>query len=146
MKVCLLALGLVVLLFSCGSNEPCKDCKKKPEKDTVVTEVDDMTAALSRDTAVHVVSKDQKENHAKIVKRFGEQWDFCNCIIALDSITDAFEAPKLSDKQAEKLMERWDYVDKKCKEVTTYDNTTPEERMRHEKRVAKCLKEHGLKK
>ena len=146
MKVTLFAFGLVMMLVSCGSNEKCKDCDKKPEKDTTTAEVDDMTAALKRDTAIHTVTKDQKENHDKIVKKFGEQWDFCNCIIALDSINDAFESPKITDKQAEKLMERWDYVDKKCKEVTTYDNTTPEERARHDKRVAKCLKEHGLRK
>lgn len=146
MKVTLITLGLVMLVFSCGSNEKCKDCDKKPEKDTTIAEVDDMAAAMKRDTATNIVSKDQKENHDKIVKKFGEQWDFCNCIVALDSINDAFESPKLSDKQAEKLMERWDYVDKKCKEVTTYDNTTPEERARHDKRVAKCLKEHGLRK
>lgn len=146
MKVCLFTLGLVVLLFSCGSNEKCKDCDKKPEKDTVETKVDDMSAALKRDTAALTPTKDQKENHDKIVKKFGEQWDFCNCIVALDSINDAFESSKITDKQAEKLMERWDYVDKKCKEVTTYDNTTPEERARHDKRVAKCLKENGLRK
>lgn len=103
-----------------------------------------MAAVMARDTAV-APSKEQKENHAKIVKKFGEQWDFCTCVVANDSITDAFEK-KLTPEQEEKLMARWEYVDLKCKELTTEPNTTPEERAKHDKRVMKCLKENGLKK
>lgn len=143
MKIFFLTVALLALV-ACGSNETCKDCDAKKDKDTVVEVVDDMESAMKRDT-VTTPSKDQKENHEKIVKKFGEQWDFCTCIIANDSITDAFEK-KLTPKQEEKLMARWDYVDKKCKELTTFDNTTPEERAKHEKRVMKCLKENGLKK
>lgn len=142
MKIFFLTVGLLVLV-ACGSNETCKDCDVKKEKDTVVV-VDDLESAMKKDT-VTTPSKDQKENHEKIVKKFGEQWDFCTCIVANDSITDAFEK-KLTPKQEEKLMARWDYVDKKCKELTTFDNTTPEERAKHEKRVNKCLKENGLRK
>ncbi|ASS48784.1 MAG: hypothetical protein A3D31_06425 [Candidatus Fluviicola riflensis] len=142
MKILFLTIGLLALV-ACGSNETCKDCDKKKDKDTVVV-VDDLESAMKRDT-ITTPSKDQKENHEKIVKKFGEQWDFCTCIVANDSITDAFEK-KLTPKQEEKLMARWDYVDKKCKELTTFDNTTPEERAKHEKRVMKCLKENGLKK
>jgi hypothetical protein len=42
-------------------------------------------------------------------------------------------------------MSRWEYVDSKCKELTTFDNTTPEEREKHKKRVDKCLIQNGLK-
>ena len=144
MKFLLSLLGLVVL-FSCSSGEECKDCEAKPEKDTLAeTEVNDMESAMARDTAV-APTKEMKENHAKIVKKYGEQWDFCTCIVKNDSITDAFEK-KLTPQQEEKLMARWEYVDNKCKELTTFDNTTPEERAKHEKRVNKCLKENGLKK
>lgn len=144
MKFLLSLLGLVVL-FSCSSGEECTDCNAKPDEDTITEiEVNDMESAMARDTAV-APSKEQQENRAKIVKKYGEQWDFCTCIVKNDSITDAFEK-KLTPQQEEKLMARWDYVDNKCKELTTFDNTTPEERARHEKRVNKCLKENGLKK
>lgn len=133
---------VLVIITACGS-EPCEECQVDPpiEKDTIVE--DDLTQALKKDTVV-APTKELKENHAKIVKKYGEQWDFCTCIVANDSITDAFEK-KLTPAQEQKLMDRWDYVDNKCKELTTFDNTTPEERAKHEKRVKKCLKDNGLK-
>jgi hypothetical protein len=140
-SIILVALGM---LYSCGS-DTCEDCqvKDEPVKDSVA--VDPMQDALSKDTAVVLApTKEMAENRKKIEKKYGEQWDFCTCIIANDSITDAFEK-KLTPQQEQKLMERWDYVDRKCKELTTFDQTTPEERTKHEKRVKKCLKEHGLK-
>lgn len=135
----LLLLGIV----GCGPQR-CKECEatQNQPKDSVV--VDEMTAALMKDTAT-TSSGEQKEIHDKIVKKYGEQWDFCTCIVANDSITDAFEK-KLTPAQESKLLARWDYVDRKCKELTTFDNTTPEERAKHEKRVNKCLKANGLKK
>lgn len=138
----LLPFTLLVLLFSCGGEKPCKECKlANQQKDTVV--VDDMKTAMMNDTAT-TPAADHKEVHDKIVKKYGEQWDFCKCIVANDSITDAFEK-KLTPAQEEQLMARWDYVDRKCKELTTFDNQTPEERAKHEKRVNKCLKQNGLK-
>jgi hypothetical protein len=134
---------LLLLLASCGGEEPCKECQlNEKEKDTVI--VDDMTAAMMNDT-VSTPSSDHKEVHDKIVQKYGEQWDFCKCIVANDSITDAFEKD-LTPAQEEQLMKRWDYVDSKCKELTTFDNQTPEERAKHDKRVNKCLKQNGLKK
>gem|GEM_PF-551505 len=135
---------LILLIASCGGEEKCKDCEVK-KQDTVVAPVDDLEAAMAADTAV-APTKEAAENHAKIVKKYGEQWDFCKCVVANDSITDAAEKGKLTDKQYEQLMARWEYVDNKCKELTTFDNTTPDERDKHEKRVMKCLKQNGLKK
>jgi hypothetical protein len=74
-----------------------------------------------------------------IAKKYGEQWDFCTCIVANDSITDAFEG-KMTKEQEEKLMKRWDYVDNKCKAITTFDQTIPDQRIAHDRKVAKCLK------
>jgi hypothetical protein len=145
MKTLFLAVGLLVL-FSCTSNEPCKDCKTTPEKDTVAERPQEsLESALAEEKAV-APTKEQKENHEKIVKKFGEQWDFCACIVANDSITDAFEKGKMTPEQETKLMARWEYVDSKCKELTTSPSTTPEERAKHDKKVMKCLKENGLKK
>ncbi len=138
----LLVVGSIISSCS-GNKQECTDCAVS-DKDSIETPADDMAAALARDT-VTAPSKEAKENHEKIVKKYGEQWDFCKCIVANDSITDAFEK-KLTTKQEEALMARWEYVDSKCKELTTTPNTTPEERDRHEKRVMKCLKQNGLKK
>lgn len=140
----LLFLGLFVV--SCGSNEACKDCEVENNKDTI-EEVDDLEAAL-KDTVTEKksVAIENKENHEKIVKKYGEQWDFCTCVVANDSINDAFEKGNMTPKQEEKLMARWEYVDNKCKELLTTPNTTPEERAKHDKKVMKCLKQNGLKK
>lgn len=139
-------LSFSLLIISCGSNEECKDCEIESNKDTVA-EVDNITTAL-QDTAVEKksVAVENKENHEKIVKKYGEQWDFCTCVVANDSINTAFEKGTTSAKQEEKLMARWEVVDNKCKELLTTPNTTPEERAKHEKKVRKCLKQNGLKK
>lgn len=139
----LLLSGLVTGTFSC-SQKKCEECELDKVKNDTIQSPNNMQEALMRDTAV-TTTKETKENHEKIVAKFGEQWDFCSCIVRLDSITDAFEK-KLTPTQEEKLMARWDYVDQRCKEVTTFDNTTPDERIKHEKRVNKCLKQNGLKK
>lgn len=135
-------LVLTFLLFSCGSNEECTDCEMEVQADTLEKK-DDLTVAL-KDTATEKksVAVEMKENHAKIVQKYGEQWDFCTCVIANDSINNAFEKGGMTPKQEEKLMARWEHVDLKCKELLTTPNTTPDERARHEKKVRKCLKQN----
>ncbi|AEA45373.1 hypothetical protein [Fluviicola taffensis] len=142
----LLFLSLSLLIISCSSNEECKECEIESNIDTVA-KADDLTTAL-KDTATEKksVAVENKENHEKIVKKYGEQWDFCTCVVANDSINDAFEKGTTSAKQEEKLMARWEVVDNKCKELLTTPNTTPEERAKHDKKVMKCLKQNGLKK
>ena len=139
-------LFLALFTVSCGSNEECKDCQVETKADTI-TKADDLTVAL-KDTAADKksVSVEMKENHDNFVKKYGEQWDFCTCVVAHDSINDAFEKGGMTPKQEEKLMARWEYVDNKCKELLTTPNTTPEERAKHDKKVMKCLKQNGLKK
>lgn len=145
MKNLLLTTALLVL-FSCGSNETCKECKTADNDTVIKKEPENLETAIAKDAVQAAPTKEQQENHQKIVKKYGEQWDFCTCIVVSDSINDAFEKGKLTPEQEEKLMARWEYVDLKCKELTTNPSTTPEERARHDKRVMKCLKENGLKK
>jgi hypothetical protein len=83
--------------------------------------------------------KEKQVNHEKIVSKYGEQWDFCSCVQANDSINRASQKG-LNEKQAELLMKRWEVVEIKCKEFLTNPNRTPEERELHEKKVSKCLK------
>ncbi|WP_430402405.1 hypothetical protein [Fluviicola sp.] len=139
-------LFLSLFVISCGSNEECTDCQVETNVDTVA-KADDLSTVL-KDTATEkkAISVELKENHEKIVKKYGEQWDFCTCVVANDSINDAFEKGGMTPKQEEKLMARWEYVDNKCKEMLTTPNTTPEERAKHDKKVMKCLKQNGLKK
>jgi hypothetical protein len=86
-----------------------------------------------------------KENLAKIEKEHGEQWDFCTCVIKNDSINKAF-SKEVSDKEFDRLSERFDEIDQKCKAFLAQNpNSTPEERAIHEKKVKKCLKEAGIK-
>lgn len=87
--------------------------------------------------------KEAKENLSKIEKKYGEQWDFCQCVVANDSIDRAIK--KMTDfesPEAEKLLERFEIVSTKCQAFLGMDgNRTPEERAKHEKKVKKCLKE-----
>ena len=90
-------------------------------------------------------SKEFKENLVKIEKEFGEQWGFCDCVIKNDSINKAF-SKQVSDKEFDRLSDRFDEIDLKCKAFLAQSpNTTPEDRIKHEKKVKKCLKEAGVK-
>ena len=112
--------------------------KEKTELDSLKQPKDN-----SKETkkVVKVIDKktEKKEVHEKIVAKYGEQWDFCNCVVKNDSINNALEKT-LTDKQTDKLMARWEYVDTKCKEFITAPNTTPEQRAKHEWKVKQCLK------
>ncbi|MDR0802602.1 hypothetical protein [Fluviicola sp.] len=137
---------VLVLLASCSSNEECNECQVDVAKNTA-SETDDLHAAL-KDTAIEkrAITDEMKENHVKIVKKYGEQWDFCTCVVVNDSINDLFEKGGLTPAQEKKIMARWEEVDRKCKELLTTLNTTPEERAKHDEKVRKCLKQNGLTK
>ena len=85
---------------------------------------------------------DESENKLNIEKIYGEQWDFCKCAIANDSLDKAVKAGDVTDK----LMERFDEVDIKCKSFLVMDNTrTPEERAKHDKKIRNCLRAAGIR-
>ena len=82
-----------------------------------------------------------KESVAKIEEKYGEQWDFCQCVVVNDSIDRAIKLGNTTDK----LLDRWDLVDRKCQAFRIQDpNRTPEEREAHERKVNKCLREAGI--
>lgn len=125
------------LLFSCSSpSENINTPTENLEEDSVVL----LPAADTVKKNYEI--KENQENLQKIEKQYGEQWGFCECVVANDSIDkavkkiDDFESP-----QAEKLLDRFDYVAQKCQAFLGMDsNRTPEERSKHEKKVKKCLK------
>lgn len=78
----------------------------------------------------------------QIEEVYGEQWDFCDCVVKNDSVNKAIETA--GDDEFDALLERMDVIDQHCKEMLTTPNTTPEERDRHERKVRKCLKNAGV--
>jgi hypothetical protein len=74
-----------------------------------------------------------------IEKKYGEQWEFCDCVVRNDSVNTAIMETD-DDAQIDLIIARMDTIEKHCKELLTTPNTTPDERARHERKVNKCLK------
>ncbi len=131
---------LIFFISSC-KNETKQVNKVNVDKDSTEIKSDSALEKKESPKKIEIINEkaEKVENHAKIVEKYGEQWDFCSCVIKNDSINKAFEK-NLSDKQSEKLMARWEFVENKCKEFLTTPNTTPEEREAHELKVKRCLK------
>ena len=130
-------------------------CKSDGENDIVDEDVtdsvdivevkDSLDKVIISDYDMSTVDKENikefKQNLAKIEKIHGEQWDFCTCVLKNDSINTAFAKP-VSDKEFDRLSARFDAIDSKCKAFLAQSpNVTPEERIAHEKKVKKCLRE-----
>ena len=126
---------LLVICFSCTEKKSKTNStsteKQLVKKDSVKPEIKE----------IKIISKknEKTDNHNKIIEKFGEQWDFCKCVLANDSINSAFEKT-VTDAETNKLMKRWEHVEVKCKEFLTSENKTPEQRIEHELKVKKCLK------
>lgn len=145
-KIYIIFLFLAILT-SCSQTETNSEVIEIEIDDTTQVEVikEDITPeqavveAIKKDKSVDV---DFKENKKEIEKVFGEQWDFCHCVVVNDSIDKAVKSGNFDDK----LMERFDEVEVKCKSFLVMDNSrTPEERMLHEKKIKNCLRDAGLK-
>lgn len=131
----------VLMFYSCnnGANEQLND-----ETTDLIVDSTSLDISNELDTSKKISEiKEYKENLVKIEKKYGEQWGFCECVIVNDSVNNAiialtdFEGPKF-----EKLMVRSDFVTKKCQAFLSMDGSkTPEERLQHERKVKKCLKE-----
>ncbi len=141
-------LFVFLFLISCSEPTDVNTDEVQEEKEVVLEEspveekapeVEIQELQKKKDVEVNV---DFKENKKVIEKKFGEQWDFCTCVVLNDSIDKAVKAGNMDDK----LMDRFDVVDQKCKSFLVMDNSrTPEERMLHDKKIQKCLREAGVK-
>jgi hypothetical protein len=130
---------LVFALISCNGNEEQSEGEILTDSLATIEKTDSLTP---EELVITQVSNDPEvqEAHEEIVKKYGEQWDFCTCIVKSDSVNTALmEAP---DDMFDRVMERSEYIDSKCKELLIQPNATPEERAAHEKRVKKCLRDH----
>lgn len=137
---------LILLAFavtSCSEKEPCADCAECGLNLNVKeVSMDEALAKSKTGAASGIDTNELQESIAKIEEKYGEQWDFCHCVVVNDSIDKAIKAGNTEDA----LIERWDYVDKKCQAFRIQDaSRTPEQRELHEKKVRKCLKEAGIK-
>lgn len=147
MKKILYLLSLL-LFFSCGEEPAKKEIEREiDEVDTLdivdSTEVDtiEIKSDYSMDNVDPKERKEFKENLVQIEKKHGVQWDFCTCVIANDSLDKAVKNPATTDADMDRIMERFDVVEEKCKAFRIQNpNQTPEERARHEKKVRDCLK------
>lgn len=141
-------LFVFLFLISCSESTDVNTDEIQEEKEVVLEEspveekapeVEMQELQKKKDVEVNV---DFKENKKVIEKKFGEQWDFCACVVLNDSIDKAVKEGSMDDK----LMERFDVVDQKCKSFLVMDNSrTPEERMLHDKKIQRCLREVGVK-
>lgn len=133
-----LSLSTLLVIFSA--------CKGEAEGDgdgTDTTAVDttfvdtSLVDTMMLDTGQYV--DEEVETANLIEEKYGEQWDFCDCVVKNDSINKVVaDAPDDADYDA--IFARMDEIDMHCKEMLTTPNTTPEEREKHERRVRKCLK------
>lgn len=134
--------SFLLFLSSCGSEE-------KPVEKPIEVEVDPLQEALESSKPENKPTVDSVELKAtvkKIEAKYGEQWDFCDCVVKGDSINKAFMKPNLPDKEFNRLSDRFDEIDQKCQAFRIQDaNRTPEERAIHEKKVKKCLRAAGIK-
>lgn len=141
---------LFVLIFM-------SSCKSDTNNDEVVTDDNEIevvpkdpyeSAILSDTTKKSHEIKEHKENLQKIEKKYGEQWGFCECVVANDSIDKAVKGiTDFESANAEKVLDRFEYVSNKCQAFLGLDaNKTPEERAKHDKKVKKCLKDAKTKK
>lgn len=142
----LLSILLLLSLFSCGHESSVNDCPECGLNLNVkeVTMEDALekakTGTQSADTT------ELNESIAKIEEKYGEQWDFCDCVVKGDSINKAFSKPNLPDAEFDRLSARFDVIDEKCQAFRIQDaSRTPEQREAHEKKVRKCLRDAGIK-
>jgi hypothetical protein len=113
LKFLFIPLLLFVFFVSC-TNDVKEKQQNIPEQSEEINEKNN--DSINNTKKIETINKkeEKKENHQKIVAKYGEQWDFCKCVVANDSINTAFEG-NLTDKQSDKLMIRWEHVENKCK-------------------------------
>ncbi len=134
----ILFFALITLFGSCSEPKKEKEAKEEP-----IEQEESLEESLKNAKApvATVDSVELNKSLKKIEAKYGEQWDFCNCVVKGDSINKAFLKPNLPDKEFERLSNRFDEIDEKCQAFRIQDaNRTPEERAIHENKVKKCLK------
>ncbi|MEY3236446.1 MAG: hypothetical protein RI883_547 [Bacteroidota bacterium] len=147
MKNILFISLFALFIIACSEDKRCTDCKEcgvnlNVEEVTMEDAVSNSKSTINQG----VDSTELNASIAKIEEKYGEQWDFCDCVVKGDSINKAFSKPNLPDKEFDRLSARFDEIDTKCQAFRIQDaNRTPEQRDKHEKKVRKCLRDAGVK-
>jgi hypothetical protein len=130
-------------LFSCSKEKEvfCGPCGENMNRvETPETPEEAIKITTVQDTAM-TGNAEFQENKAKIEAKYGEQWDFCHCVVLNDSLDKAVKAGNIDDK----LMSRLEEVDTHCKAFLVMDaSQTPEQRAIHDKKIKKCLRAAGI--
>ncbi|MEO9531537.1 MAG: hypothetical protein ABJG68_14630 [Crocinitomicaceae bacterium] len=132
-------VALIAAFSSCsGDGEPAdnNDQVDTLNTDTLVdTTLVDST--LFMDDSGYVNEEAEIEN--LIEATYGEQWDFCDCVVKNDSVNKAIETA--GDDEFDAILARMEVIDNHCKAMLATPNTTPDEREAHERKVRKCLRD-----
>lgn len=87
------------------------------------------------------LSQNREDTLKEIEQKYGEQWDFCTCVVKNDSIHQALIAPNVTEEEFDLIIERSDRIERHCMAFLIQHKTdTPEERALHERKVKECLK------
>lgn len=150
-KISVVTFSLLLLL---ACNEPVvgvdpiikNDSSKIERIDTLkINEPIETTSDLPDSLVKDGYVEETKELASVIEKKYGVQWDFCDCIVKSDSINKVMsDLEGVSDDEIDLVFARWEVIDKHCKELITAPNTTPDERKRYSRKVKKCLKNAGI--
>ncbi|MFT4600312.1 MAG: hypothetical protein ACI857_000486 [Arenicella sp.] len=132
-----LVIAITLLCGSCGGDAPIVNEHPLSDTLTVDTLQDTLSDTLFTDSLGYVDESLETENLIEAI--YGEQWEFCDCVIKNDSINKVVEKAA-DDADYDAIFDRMDVIDGHCKSLLTTPNTTPEERERHERKVRKCLR------
>lgn len=129
--------GLLFVLFACDNS------KKSPDSVPSIKPVERGSIdSLPKEVKNNYISEQNEKQilTKKIVSKYGEQFTFCDCIQKGDSLNKALKEPKLTEKQLDILLLRFDEIDLKCQAFRLNDaNATPRERIQYKKKVRACL-------
>ena len=137
-------LPITLFFLGCQDHSPCADCGSCGKNLNATEET--LSEAIERSNTTESINDDFIESERKIKAQYGEQWDFCDCVVKGDSLNKAIAAGELSDEEYYRISKRFDEIELKCKVFKIQDpSRTPEERMKHEKRVKQCLENYDDK-
>lgn len=127
----------MLLFFSCTNGESKYDIVEIEEEGNLTIEAVDSIEIDTTEYVSEVVEKNEIKK--EIEKKYGKQWDLCDCVKKNDSIQKVIE--KMGDEDDfDPVFARMEEIDQHCKEMLTIPNTTPEDRQKHQKRVKDCLR------
>ena len=145
-------MRLVVFFLAVSSSVACTSSNENhsselPKEDTVIHKLNPVNQpeqnTLDSSSVERYEADDASETDKIIEKKYGVQWDFCDCIVKNDSIQKAIDsAGDISDEAFDLLMKRFEEIDQHCKSIITNPNRTPDERKAHQRKVKKCLQEN----